>query len=232
MQIKRMAEYALFWLPIFGGILLGGIAINAWYSGSKLVALWTGFFGLICFLLLAAVQAHQAIIKSQANPRLPSEDEIKRQRAYLVLDPEKVLELLRVTVGEEPQFMLRIKNVGQSPAYKVGVDRGCGSGPWPPPADTNFTITPTGEGKNVLQPGQVEFWGSDVTNKGKTVTQAEFDAFKTGTLRFYVFGRIVYRDIYDIQRHTNFCLSVVPPTHPQSAGGFGIQRCTMHNDSS
>jgi hypothetical protein len=191
-----------------------------------------GLASLDCFLLLAAVQWHQAIIKSQATPPLPSEAEIKRQRAYVVLDPEKVLEMLHVAVGEEPQFMVRIKNIGQSTAYEVGVDRGCGSGPWPPPADTNFTITPAGEGRNVLQPGQVEFWGSDVTNKGKTVTQAEFDAFKTEALRFYVFGRIVYRDIYDIQRHTNFCLSVVPPSRPQSAAGLGIQRCPMHNDSS
>jgi hypothetical protein len=122
MHGKRMLEYAIFWLPIIGGILLGGISFNAWYSGSKLVALWTGFAGVICFLLLATVQWHQTILKSQAIPPSPSEDEIKRQRAYVVLDPEKVLELLHVAVGEEPQFMVRVKNVGQSPAYKVSVN--------------------------------------------------------------------------------------------------------------
>jgi hypothetical protein len=221
--------FAELWLPILGAGICIAWAIGAWYGGNKPLAIWLVFVGLVCLLLLLALQAQRAVEKSDAPKS--DEAEIKRQRAYVLLDSDKILETLTVGVGKEPEFMLRVKNVGQTPAYKLGVVHGSASGPWPLPPDTDLTIKSTGEVRDISPPGNVTFWGTNADSKGKAVTQAEFDAFKTGALRFYIFGRITYRDIYGADRYTNFCLSIVPPTDPQSAAGFGIQRCAQHNDS-
>src|ERR1035437_4393596 len=56
-------DLAIFWLPLIGGILLGGIAGNAWYGGDKILALWLGFAGLVCLLLVGVIQIQQSIMK-------------------------------------------------------------------------------------------------------------------------------------------------------------------------
>jgi Resolvase, N terminal domain len=69
MKSRRM-DIAIFWLPVVGGILLGGLAGNAWYGGDKILALWLTFFGLICFGLVAVLQIQQTILQSKASPPL------------------------------------------------------------------------------------------------------------------------------------------------------------------
>jgi uncharacterized membrane protein len=54
-------DFANFWLPIVGGILLGGFSAAAFYGGHKIAGLWLGFVGVVCFLLLATLQIQQAI---------------------------------------------------------------------------------------------------------------------------------------------------------------------------
>jgi hypothetical protein len=68
---SRVMDIAIFWLPIVGGILLGGLAGNAWYGGNKIVALWLTFFGLICFALVAVLQIQQAILQSKTSSQQP-----------------------------------------------------------------------------------------------------------------------------------------------------------------
>ena len=50
-----------FWLPIIGGVLLGGFAGNAWYGGDRILAIWLAFAGVVCFELVAAIQLQQAV---------------------------------------------------------------------------------------------------------------------------------------------------------------------------
>jgi hypothetical protein len=57
MQRKFMIDFFLFWLPIVGTILLGSIAVAEWYSGVRVRAIWFGFGGTVCFLLVVALQA-------------------------------------------------------------------------------------------------------------------------------------------------------------------------------
>ncbi len=222
--------FAELWLPIFGAGICIAWAIGAWYGGNKNLSIWLVFCGAVCLLLLGTLQWQNAIEKHGAAPK-PNDSEIKRLRAYVLLDTDKIFETLTVAVGKEPEFTLRVKNVGQTPAYKLGVVRGAASGPWPLPSDTDLTIKSSGEARDISPPGDVTLWGTNADSKGKTVSQSDFDAFKAGTLRFYIFGRITYRDIYDIDRYSNFCLSIVPPTDPKAAAGLGIQRCARHNDS-
>lgn len=156
----------------------------------------------------------------------------RQLRAYVHLDPEKNIEKLRVAVGEEPIFMLRFRNFGLTPAYNLIVKRGTGIGPWPPPKDAEFAIAATvSEGGAIVPAGSISFWGSDNDGPpGKTVSAEEFSDITAGKRRFYIFGQATYTDAFRIERHTNFCLAVLPPSDSNS-GDFGLQRCPQHNDA-
>jgi hypothetical protein len=54
-------DFANFWFPIVGSILLGGFSAAAWYAGHKIAGLWFGFAGAVCLLLLATLQIQRAI---------------------------------------------------------------------------------------------------------------------------------------------------------------------------
>jgi TIR domain len=151
----------------------------------------------------------------------------KQLRAYVYLDSEKIIERLHVVAGEEPQYLLRTKNYGLTPAYKLVVASGCGVGPWPPNEDV--PIPNVGEGTQVLPPGAISYWGNA---PGGRVSAEDFADMRAGARRFYIFGRISYVDAFDNARYTNFCLGIIPPSDPNSGAGFGLQRCPRQNDSS
>jgi hypothetical protein len=75
-------EMAIFWLPILGGILLGSIAVSAWYASDKIIALWCAFAGLVCFLLVGTIQVHQAL--AEKVPTLP----VETARPWVGIDVE------------------------------------------------------------------------------------------------------------------------------------------------
>jgi hypothetical protein len=75
-------DIAIFWLPVVGGILLGGLAGNAWYGGDKILALWLTFFGLICFGLVAVLQIQQTILQSKASPSLTATNSLDNTIGY------------------------------------------------------------------------------------------------------------------------------------------------------
>lgn len=62
--------WAIFWLPLIAGILLGGLAVGSWYGGDKTFAVWVGFLGLICLLLTGALQIQQHVWRVANQPRL------------------------------------------------------------------------------------------------------------------------------------------------------------------
>jgi hypothetical protein len=65
---RKMIESANIWLPAIGSILLGGLAVGAWYGGNKIFALWSGFLGVVCLLLLVALQFQEFILKDAMSP--------------------------------------------------------------------------------------------------------------------------------------------------------------------
>lgn len=60
-----MIDLLVFWLPILGGGVFLSFAGNAWYSDHKIQAIWFGFGGVVCFLLLGVIQLHKYIADSQ-----------------------------------------------------------------------------------------------------------------------------------------------------------------------
>ncbi|MFZ0372192.1 MAG: hypothetical protein WAL39_02665 [Xanthobacteraceae bacterium] len=78
----KQTDFIVFWLPIIGGVLLGGFAGTAWYGGNKILGLWLGFAGIVCFLLVGTIQIQQAI--SRTGPDGPSK---VRVRAMTMLTP-------------------------------------------------------------------------------------------------------------------------------------------------
>ncbi len=97
---SRKMDLFNIWLPIIGGILLGAIAVGAWYAGDKLIAIWCGFFGVVCFLLLAALQFHenvilerQGAIKISTAPepdKAPVQTNFEAERAFVFLNSFEV----------------------------------------------------------------------------------------------------------------------------------------------
>jgi hypothetical protein len=78
-------NWAIFWLPLIAGILLGGLAVGNWYGGDKTLAVWVGFVGAVLFLLTAALKGQQYVWRVADQPKLsilPS-----GQRSYLRWDP-------------------------------------------------------------------------------------------------------------------------------------------------
>ena len=202
-------------------------ALDHW--STLITALATVVIGFFLFTLWSS---NRKILQATNQSINLTADTAKRQlRAYVLLDPDKPIEKLRVAVGEEPQFVLKMKNFGLTPAYKLIVLRGSAFAPWPLPDSMDLTIRGPVDGVQIVPPGGVHFWGSSVdAPHGNVVTQEAFNSMRVGNIRFYIFGRINYLDAYDIARYTHFCLVVVPPSDPNSTD-FSIQRCHRHNDA-
>jgi hypothetical protein len=82
---SKTVELAVFWLPLVAGVLLGGIAGSAWYGGDKIPAIWIAFFGVLCFLLTAALQFQQYIYANLLQPEI--ELVLPTQRSLLTWNP-------------------------------------------------------------------------------------------------------------------------------------------------
>jgi hypothetical protein len=116
MKRKNMSGVLLFWLPIIGGILLGGFGCNAWYGGSKSLGLWLSFAGLLCFLLLGALQIQEAIWKNDAKPVKSNDPD----RPWIsVGDPIIASPLRFLAAGATVTLRFLVKNSGKSPAVNV-----------------------------------------------------------------------------------------------------------------
>lgn len=72
------------WLPLVGGGILGAIAIGSWFGEHRIAAVWFGFAGAVCLLLLAALQI-QDLIAHAEQPAL-SQATILDQRPWVSFD--------------------------------------------------------------------------------------------------------------------------------------------------
>ena len=82
------------------------------------------------------------------------------------------------------------------------------------------------KGTQIAPPGAVTLW--PLEPQDVPVRTEDFE--QMGTLRFYVWSRANYANVFGIDRFTNFCLTVVPPTDQRSGSGYGFIRCHFHND--
>ncbi len=129
-----MYESAVFWLPIIGGILLGGFAVGEWYGGNKVYALWVGFSGVVCFLAVAGLQIQQVLLKQEAvtSPEKAQQNVIQTDIRRARLSIEFVAPLsLNVTYfpPHAPDIRsfridlpITVRNYGQMPATVTKID--------------------------------------------------------------------------------------------------------------
>jgi hypothetical protein len=101
-----------------------------------------------------------------------------------------------------------IKNVGQTPAYKVKVASITRVLSHPIYRDFDFTFS-MGDHPSSLTLGRDDLVRHP-SPLNTIVSQEQFDdfAYPNGTSRIYTYGRITYEDIFKVEQYTNFCFFI------------------------
>jgi hypothetical protein len=178
-------DFANFWLPIVGSILLGGFAVGAIFSNHKVAGLWFGFFGVVCLLLLATLQI-QAWLEEPKKEI--GETEQARLRAYISLNAQ-----LGFFGTEQPiAVQVTITNSGQTPANDVKSSHGAGLRRFP--TDEELPVFVPNNSPDVINPGRSIY---SVVKLRRSLTQEEVDAVRAGKAAVVAVGTITYVDIFD-----------------------------------
>jgi len=148
---------------------------------------------------------------------------IRQNRAYVQVDIEKIF----IGVGATAEIVLKISNVGKTPAYDVVGFSWVDLRPFPHPPNGNFDGPPGvgPESKMIIHGGQ----GHRIkTGSAHPITQSQAAAIAQGTTsRLYVFGNVLYTDAFKIKRFTHFCFAV--RTEPNVISD--IAYCQQHNEA-
>jgi len=122
---RTTMDFSNLWLPLIGGGIFIAIAISAWFADKKVTAIWFGFAGGICLLLLLALQIQQYVVEADAPESLSREAAAERivaiaqaraQRAWLSARPQLIG---KIEIGMPVDIELVIENVGKEPATGV-----------------------------------------------------------------------------------------------------------------
>lgn len=81
---EKLINIGVFWLPLFAGIILGGMSPSVWYGGDKIAALWMTFVGITLLLLTATFQIQSYIQSTILQPQLELKSE---EKSVLTWDP-------------------------------------------------------------------------------------------------------------------------------------------------
>jgi hypothetical protein len=197
---NRNMDFFNIWLPLIGGGILFAIAIGAWFSEHKITAIWFGFSGAICFLLLAALQLQDYEINTASHPDESNEITKRQLRAYVLV----VAADFRNFGTKQPIIVTgAIKNTGQTPAtqLRVRIEGFCGI-PFPmtqfPTLETKFG------GPTTLGAGDTHLLGpASLTAILSPEIEAEIIA---GRAAIYLYGEIAYFDVFKVEHLTKFRL--------------------------
>jgi hypothetical protein len=199
LQRRKIMDLAVFWLPIIGGILLGSVAVSAWYGGDKILGLWCAFAGLICFLLVGVIQIQQAISNPQIQKNSSTSDvDVKQLRAYVSpIDAD----ISDATGAIPPTMAVIIKNAGQTPAYdltwRAAFLLADAHAKGELPLDRTKAAT-----KVILPPGGTLFYRYTFEN-----WKPEFgNMIAKGDATIFAIGEINYKDAFGNMRFTNYRL--------------------------
>lgn len=198
---RKMMDFATLWLPIIGGFLLGSVAVAEWYSGNKIVALWFGFAGVICFLLLATLQIQNILQASPTEGNRPYLSIASLAFPDIVVKPGPVVVLWQIKCGGAPAtiseanmtlwFDTKATPIPDKPVYRPNVH-----------ALSGITLDP-GEVYNANLK-------SDVSLTPETVL-----AINAGTTKLYVYGYVKYG-----QGHERGFIALYDPTNIPQYGMF------------
>jgi hypothetical protein len=138
-----------------------------------------------------------------------AEETAKRQlRAYVSV---VTAEILDVTTGFTPRAHLIFKNSGQTPAYDltaiIGIAIGDSWDTLTPPASQPIAITITSLAADAK--------ASQYVSAPRPLVLGEREALIDGSATLWVYGKMRYRDTFNIERATEYRFQI--------GGGVGIQ---------
>lgn len=217
-------ETAVVWLLVIGPLFIGLGAAIYWGSGSKLVGLWSGFVpGAIALIIAAALQTQINLSKPEtAESSGPSDAEINRQRAYVLVEASEIRNLAK---GTPVEAWISLKNNGLTPAFDLQRTATIFATKYP---HTKFERIEPGSARAVLGPGgAVDF---APIRMSRALTSEERTAVAKGDMAIYVYGGIKYRDIYQITRCTNFRLMYRGHDNSISAGPIPLEQLPEGNN--
>jgi hypothetical protein len=195
-------EFANFWLPILGCGIFIAFGIGAWFSEYKVAGIWLTFAGIVCLLVLAALQVQQSLTDQPSQ----TEIDIKRVRANVFVDNVKIVnvddEMATIGPTKLPSASVLIRNFGQTTAHNVVHRISARIAEFPPPLGL-FDVKPIG-------PGSVDnlpLGGRSVATVGigPALTMDQTTLLGLGRLAAYVFGEIAYNDEFSsVRRCTKY----------------------------
>jgi hypothetical protein len=168
--------------------------ITKWFNGlatgDKIATIAT----LVGFLQFVALVATFALMRRSARQQL---------RAYISGLPDWITSFDET---HPPRASYTMRNLGQTPAYKVVHRSEIAALPFPLPVGfrlppVNGTIAPA----TVLFPN-VPLIGN--STKAAPFTADELAGIRNRSMRPYIFGEIRYRDVFRKRRRSTFCVSV------------------------
>jgi hypothetical protein len=195
--------------------------------GEAVLALVTVWLVLVTRdLVIEARESSERLWKAGEKQRALSEDTAQRQlRAYVIVSGKD----FGVHLGNF-ESTVRIKNVGQTPAYDLTAIVRTDILPYPLPDDFNFALQRNGiPSVDVLGPRQRVGNTSCFAEKDTTVEEWREARSEHGNLRIYTYGTVNYRDAFSdkVNRHTNFCYCFA-----WDAKRASIETYQTHNDAS
>lgn len=148
----------------------------------------------------------------------------RQSRAYVEVAIEKLD--LNANAGTA-EVVLRVRNVGQTPARDLACSSWVDLRPWPQPPNATFAgpADPNPPPKVILNPGQARHFKAAAKTALK---KFELEEIAAGTpRRLYVFGSVTYRDVFKNDLVTEFCVALkAAPGEP-----FDVAYLPQHNNA-
>jgi len=150
--------------------------------------------------------ANRAADAAAAQTRIAEDTEKHQLRAYAYAKPPPQ-GVQNVVAGGKVLAVIAVRNSGQTPAYHLRMRGNTGVGVWPIPSLQTWREGPYG-GNLVLNPETETTTGGKISSDVDTITQPDIESVHDGkTHRLYVFGTILYEDIFGSERYSDFCFA-------------------------
>lgn len=126
------------------------------------------------------------------------------QRAWVTVKAVNVSNVLQV--GQHPTATVFIENTSKSPAVNLKISHNIAYSKGPLPLGRMTFQEPPEKGIGVLAPSTQN---TPSVASSLAMTEETIAAFKSRGLRFYVYGRIEYNDIFRRPHQTEYCFEAV-----------------------
>lgn len=157
----------------------------------------TGFFAFI-----AAIAAILAAIFGGWQASVASDNEVRQLRAYVHITGGTIAGSGSIAGPLEITIQPGVKVYGQTPAGEIIAPWALVVDQWPMTEAFQFNYLKTHMQSTGSQgPGEEH----PIEAKTRTITKDEMMAIGADTKRLYAYGTILYRDVFNNSRFTNFC---------------------------